>query len=64
MISTFKFYFTSQNREVYRTIAREFHTLPIHVYRLAHGKRGKGDRDYYVIKRLKEAGVIDSTICW
>lgn len=58
MLSIFKFYFLSSNREIYRAIAREHDTSAIHVYRLAHGRRGKCDKDYYIIKKLRDKGLI------
>ncbi|MCE5177859.1 MAG: hypothetical protein LLF81_01775 [Porphyromonadaceae bacterium] len=61
MIATLKFHFACDNRKTYRAIAREFDTSALHVYRLAHGRRGKNDKDYYIIKRLKEEGVLIST---
>ncbi len=64
MISTFKFYFKCGNRKLYRAVAREHGSTGIHVYRLAHGRRCKNDKDYYIIKRLKEEGVISSTVYW
>ena len=62
MISTLKCYFFSSNKEIYRLVASEYKTTAVHVYRLAHGKKGKGNRDYYILKRLKELGVIDNTL--
>ena len=62
MISAYKFYFKSSNRNLYRAIAREYGTTGIHVYRLAHGKLGKSNKDYYIIKRLKEEGIIDPVV--
>lgn len=62
MVSTLKCYLFSRNREIYRLVAREYNTSAVHVYRLAHGKKSKGNRDYYILKRLKEHGVIDSTL--
>jgi hypothetical protein len=56
-----KCYFFSRNKEIYRAIAREYHTSLFHVYRLAHGKRGRSNRDYYIVKKLKEQGVIVPT---
>lgn len=61
MIATLKFHLACDNRQTYRVIAREFGTSALHVYRLAHGRRGRNDRDYYIIKRLKEKGVLIST---
>ena len=61
MIVTLKFHLACDNRQIYRVIAREFGTSALHVYRLAHGRRGRNDRDYYIIKRLKEEGVLIST---
>jgi len=58
MRSIFKCYFLSRNRKTYRAIAREFHTSTLHVYRLAHGRLGKCNKDYYIIKKLKELGII------
>ncbi|MBF6628095.1 MAG: hypothetical protein ITG04_06255 [Proteiniphilum sp.] len=34
-------YFLSRNREIYRAVAREYGTTAMHVYRLAHGRRGR-----------------------
>ncbi|MDD2513173.1 MAG: hypothetical protein PHS71_07990 [Proteiniphilum sp.] len=62
MYAFIKCYFFSGHRKIYRSIAREFHTTVIHVYRLAHGKRGKGNRDYYIKKRLREEGIIETVI--
>jgi hypothetical protein len=62
MFSALKCYFFSSNKEIYRLVAREYNTSAVHVYRLAHGKKGKGNRDYYILKRLKEHGVIDNTL--
>lgn len=64
MISAFRFYFLSHNKSIYRAIAREFQTSVRHVYKLAHGKRSKNNLDYYIVKRLKEEGIISSTIYW
>jgi len=62
MVSALKCYFFSSNKEIYRLVAREYNTSPVHVYRLAHGKKSKGNRDYYILKRLREEGVINSTL--
>lgn len=64
MISAFKFYFFSNNKKIYRTIAHEFDTSVRHVYKLAHGKRTKNNLDYYIVKRLREEGVVSSTVYW
>lgn len=58
MWSILKYFFLSRNREVYRAIAREYRTSALHVYRLAHGKRGRSNKDYYIVKKLKEQGII------
>lgn len=54
-------YFFSRNREIYRAIAREYDTSTVHVYRLAHGRRSRSNRDYYIVKKLKEQGVLTAT---
>lgn len=61
MVALFKYYFLSHNREIYRAIAREYGTSAVHVYRLAHGRRGRSNKDYYIIKKLKEQGVLTGT---
>lgn len=61
MISRIKFHLLSRNRNIYREIAQEYGTSPIRVYQLAHGRRGKNDKDYFIIKRLKEKGLIVGT---
>ena len=64
MISAFKFYFFSRNKQIYRSIARDFGTSVRHVYKLAHGRRTKNNLDYYIVKKLKEEGVVSSTVYW
>ena len=64
MFYVFRYYFTSRNKKVYRAISREFGTSVRHVYCLAHGRRTKNNMDYYIVKRLKEEGIISSTIYW
>jgi hypothetical protein len=61
MLALIKCYFFSRNREIYRAIAREYGTSAVHVYRLAHGRRGRSNRDYYIIKKLKEKGILNAT---
>ncbi|QRX64223.1 hypothetical protein JS578_02910 [Dysgonomonadaceae bacterium zrk40] len=58
MYSFIRCYFLSSYKKIYRSIANEYKTSAIHVYRLAHGKRSRGNRDYVIKKRLKEEGVI------
>jgi len=48
MYSLIRCYYLSVNKEIYRSIAREFNTTAIHVYRLAHGKKSKGISDYRI----------------
>lgn len=62
MISAIKCYLLSSNREIYRSVAQEYNTSAVHVYRLAHGKKSRGKTDYYILKRLREYGVIQSTL--
>ena len=61
MCSIIKYYFHSRHRDIYRAIAREYDTTAVHVYRLAHGRCGRTNKDYYIIKKLKEQGVLDAT---
>ena len=61
MLSVFKCYFLSSNKETYRLIAREYGTTAMHVYRLAHGRCGRSNKDYYIIKKLREQGVLGAT---
>jgi hypothetical protein len=61
MLGIFNCYFLFRNRKIYRVIAREYDTTAIHVYRLAHGRCGRSNKDYYIIKRLKEKGVLNAT---
>jgi len=61
MLTVIKFYFFSRHKEIYRAIAREFNTKPFHVYRLAHGGRCRGNKDYFIVKKLKESGIINAT---
>ena len=61
MLAVLKFYFFSRNREIYRAIAREYDASAVHVYRLAHGRRGRSNKDYYIIKKLKEKGLLTAT---
>ncbi len=61
MLSFIRYRFFSRNRETYRAIAQEFDTTAIRVYRLAHGKRSRSSKDYYIVKKLKEEGVLTAT---
>ena len=61
MVSFFKCYFLSPNKDIYRLIAREYDSTALQVYKLAHGKRGRNNKDYYIIKKLKEHGVLNVT---
>ena len=47
-----------------RAIVCEFKTSVRHAHKLAHGKRTKNNLDYYIVKRLREEGVVSSTVYW
>lgn len=59
MIDLFKYLFLSENKGVYRSIAKEVGVQPVRVYRLAHGKKAKNYKDYQILKCLKETEIIE-----
>ncbi|WP_313382283.1 hypothetical protein [Proteiniphilum saccharofermentans] len=59
MFDLVKFLFFSENKTVYRSIAREYGTTPLRVYRLAHGKRAANNRDYQILKILQKQDIIE-----
>ncbi len=59
MVDFFKFLLNSRNKELYYKIAISFGTSTRNVYKLAHGKKAKCNKDYLILKRLQEHDVID-----
>lgn len=58
MFSLFRYLFLSKNKIVYRSIACECQTNSLRVYRLAHGKRAKCNKDYQVLQKLRKQEII------
>lgn len=51
-------YRSSQNKDTYKSIASEQGCSPRLVYRIAHGKKVKSERDATIRRRLREKEVI------
>lgn len=51
-------YTQSSNAKTYEEIAREFETVPQHVYELAHGKKRKGEKDEDIWHELWLRGIV------
>ncbi|MEA4918546.1 hypothetical protein SDC9_194834 [bioreactor metagenome] len=62
MFDFIKFLFFSENKAVYRAIARENHVGAFRVYRLAHGKRARTNKDYQILKRLRREEIIEGVL--
>lgn len=62
MFDLFKFLFFSENKAVYRSIAREYQTGALRVYRLAHGKRARSNKDYQILKSLRKQDIIEGVL--
>ncbi len=62
MFGLFKYLFFSENKAVYRSIAREFQARSFRVYQLAHGKRAKNNKDYQILKSLRKQGIIEGVL--
>lgn len=58
----FRYIFLSTNKETYRSIARKLKTNPLQVHRLAHGKIARTNKDYQILKQLKEHDIIESLL--
>ncbi|WP_298653792.1 hypothetical protein [uncultured Proteiniphilum sp.] len=62
MLGFLRYMFFSGNKAVYRSIAREFQTSSFRVYRLAHGKRAKTNKDYQILKHLQKQEIIEGVL--
>lgn len=62
MFCFFKFLFFSEHKAAYRSIACEHKTTSFRVYRLAHGKKAKCNKDYKVLKSLKKLDIIEGVL--
>ena len=59
MFKLLRYLFFSGNKAVYRSIAREFQTNSFRVYRFAHGKKAKNNKDYQILKSLEKEEIIE-----
>lgn len=59
MFKLLRYLFFSGNKAVYRSIARDFQTNSFRVYRLAHGKKAKNNKDYQILKSLQKEEIIE-----
>lgn len=64
MFAIFRFLFLSENKAIYRKIASENQVSPLRVYRLAHGKKAKNNKDYKILKSLRKEGIIEGMLQW
>ena len=48
----------SQNRPAYKEIAKKHKCSSFHVYRIAHGKKARYDRDQLIIQALIKKGIV------
>ncbi len=62
MVKLIKYILFSENKELYRKIAKEHSTTSRKVYLLAHGKRAKSNKDYKILKSLKENNIIEGVV--
>lgn len=62
MILLFKYLFLSGNKPIYQAIARNMNVRELRVYRLAHGKKAKNNKDYQILKELHKEGVIEGLL--
>ena len=58
MVDFIKFSLSSRNKGLYRSLATSIGTSTRRVYKLAHGKKAKSCKDYEILKKLQEHGVI------
>ena len=58
MFGWLKYQLFSDNKAIYRSIARQCGSSAVHVYNLAHGKKAKSTRDYKIPKRLHAENII------
>ena len=62
MFDLLRYLFLSGNKAVYRSIARQHQTSSIRVYRLAHGKKAKSNKDYRILKSLQKEEIIEGVL--
>ncbi len=62
MFKLLKYLLFSGNKAAYRSIAREFQTNSFRVYRLAHGKRAKSNKDYKILRSLEREEIIEGVL--
>lgn len=59
MFDFIKFLFFSENKATYRSIAAKHQVGTLRVYRLAHGKKAKRNKDYQILKSLQKQDIIE-----
>lgn len=62
MVGLYKYLFKSENKDIYRSIANQYKSSPLRVYKLAHGKKAKSNKDYQILKRLCEEKIIEGVL--
>lgn len=62
MIDLFKYLFLSENKKLYRGIARQFKTTRRNVYKLAHGKKARNYNDYEILRELTTHEIIEGVM--
>ena len=62
MLYLFKYLFLSENKAVYRHIAQQHKVSALLVYRLAHGKKARNNKEYMVLKNLRKAEIIEGVV--
>ncbi|MDD2246911.1 MULTISPECIES: hypothetical protein [Proteiniphilum] len=62
MVGLYKYLFKSENKDIYRSIARQYQSNPLRVYKLAHGKKAKCNKDYQILKQLRKEEIIEGVL--
>jgi len=62
MVGLYKYLFKSGNKGIYRSIANQYGSNPLRVYKLAHGKKAKSNKDYQILKRLCKEEIIEGVL--
>lgn len=62
MKNLYKYLRFSENKKLYKEIARQYKSSVRHVYGLAHGKKAKSIKDYEILKELSKQQIIEGVI--
>ena len=64
MLDFIRYHFFSRNKESYSQIGETYQCSPLHVYKLAHGKKPKNKRDRDILRLLCKKDIVIMMSLW